>query len=252
MFVTQLSHKNGCDVIYDPEKPLEYESGQTIFVHSNDIPSFFKLTLDKPCTIVTAVGDRSPSTFFSDDDIGRILENKHIFEWRAQNACTIHPKMKHLSIGLEDTQSKLDFCRDHMDELMAIPKKDEIYSCFAECTNPTERMCFPSDQGPKMGFEDYMRNMARYKYVLCPMGNGLDTHRFWEAQVCGCIPVIRCPKEFLPTYEGFPYISLPGWCATRFGQVERVEPRVSIFKINTSNEDIRSPLQKAYRTKDFC
>lgn len=32
--------------------------------------------------------------------------------------------------------------------------------------------------------------MSRYKYVLCPRGNGLDTHRFWETLYRGSTPIV--------------------------------------------------------------
>lgn len=38
--------------------------------------------------------------------------------------------------------------------------------------------------------KEFWEEMAQYKYVLCPRGNGFDTHRFWEALWLGCIPVV--------------------------------------------------------------
>jgi len=40
---------------------------------------------------------------------------------------------------------------------------------------------------PPAAFPDLLR---RARFVLCPRGNGIDTHRFWEALVCGAIPVV--------------------------------------------------------------
>lgn len=37
----------------------------------------------------------------------------------------------------------------------------------------------------------YLRALFSHRFVLCPPGNGEDTHRFWEALYCGAVPVIR-------------------------------------------------------------
>lgn len=37
---------------------------------------------------------------------------------------------------------------------------------------------------------NYLCKMAQSKFVICPPGNGEDTHRLWEALYVGCIPVV--------------------------------------------------------------
>jgi len=230
--ITQVGHKLGCEHVFVPGEAPSYDAGQTVFVRADYVTEFFSLDFKKPLVVVSGMSDYSPSTFFTDEEISNILANPMIIEWRAQNVCTTHPKLKHLPIGLEDTQTKLDFCRDFGDELKSIPKSDKVYYNFTNSTNPYERSCFDTHPtSPKCDFETYMREMARHKYVLCPMGNGIDSHRFWEAQVCGCIPIVRCPKEFLPTYEGVPYVCLPGWCFARLGDARLVRKMASVFKL---------------------
>ena len=36
----------------------------------------------------------------------------------------------------------------------------------------------------------YQDLISRYRFVLCPRGNGIDTHRFWETLYHGGIPVV--------------------------------------------------------------
>jgi len=40
----------------------------------------------------------------------------------------------------------------------------------------------------------YRRILRRYMFVTCPEGNGIDTHRFWEALYLETIPVIKKNK----------------------------------------------------------
>jgi hypothetical protein len=231
MFVTQEGHRRNCNHVYSPGSQIDYEEGQSIFVKTDFIREFFhEFRGQKRFVLVSGLSDYSPSTFFTDQELFKLLENPLLIEWRAQNVCTEHPKLKHIPIGLEDTQSKLDFCEKYSDELKQIPKMEKVYTNFSPDTNPHERENFVS-HSQKTDFETYMKDMARYKYVLCPMGNGIDTHRFWEAQVCGCIPIVRCPKEFLPTYKNVPYICLPGLCFARLGHPYIVHRRESIFML---------------------
>jgi hypothetical protein len=39
--------------------------------------------------------------------------------------------------------------------------------------------------------EEYHNLISRYRFVLCPRGNGIDTHRFWETVYHGGIPVVN-------------------------------------------------------------
>jgi hypothetical protein len=229
---TQKGHELSCDIVYTQGVPVKYKTGQTIFVKTDYIRQFFQeFQGNEPYILVTGLSDYSPSTFFTDSELFSLLDRHEIIEWRAQNLCTTHQKLKHLPIGLEDTPTKLAFCEKYRDELRAVPKRDAVYSNFTPDSNPHERNCFVSDVTDRQAFEDYMRTMAGYKYVMCPMGNGIDTHRFWEARICGCIPIIRCPKEFLPTYDGEEYISLPGWCYARMRHPGLVQKRQSILVI---------------------
>ena len=45
-----------------------------------------------------------------------------------------------------------------------------------------------------MGPRAFLAGMGGHRFVLCPPGNGVDTHRFWETLVTGGIPVaMRSP-----------------------------------------------------------
>jgi hypothetical protein len=46
----------------------------------------------------------------------------------------------------------------------------------------------------------YYRSLWRARYALCPSGNHIWTYRFFEAVLCGAIPVV---EELCPAYEGF-------------------------------------------------
>jgi hypothetical protein len=41
------------------------------------------------------------------------------------------------------------------------------------------------------GRERYLLNLQSHIFTLCPRGNGVDTHRIWEAIYMGCIPIVK-------------------------------------------------------------
>ena len=43
----------------------------------------------------------------------------------------------------------------------------------------------------------YKQELLDHKFMLCPRGNGIDTHRMWEAIYCGVIPVVQRHKVHL-------------------------------------------------------
>ena len=58
----------------------------------------------------------------------------------------------------------------------------------------------------------YRRILKKYMFVICPEGNGIDTHRFWEALYLYTIPIIQKNKisRFL-TKANLPVLVLDKW-----------------------------------------
>ncbi len=218
--MSRIDHHRLGDVIFTRDIPLLYSDGMKIFVKTDDVRYFFDNSiLDKPYHLITGNSDYSPSMFFSNEELRELLDNEHLLSWESENWITEHPKVKYLPIGLKPDDKIIKFCKDNSKSLKNVPKEDKVYYNFRDQWNTEERTSYPfkHDSRVDLGFEEYMNEMAKHKYVMAPMGNGIDTHRFWEAQVCGCIPIIRVPKEFLPTYDGYPYICLEGECHVSLG-----------------------------------
>lgn len=44
---------------------------------------------------------------------------------------------------------------------------------------------------PTLALRHFKEKVKRHNYMLCPRGNGFDTHRMWECLYSGTIPVVR-------------------------------------------------------------
>ena len=60
----------------------------------------------------------------------------------------------------------------------------------------------------KQRFEgtNYFKNIGKFKFVICPEGNGIDTHRLWETLYSKCIPIVENNDVMRKKLEGLPIL----------------------------------------------
>lgn len=61
------------------------------------------------------------------------------------------------------------------------------------------------------GKQRYLHQLLSHEFVLCPPGNGEDTHRMWEALYCGAIPVVRS-SAVLRQFPDLPVVEVDDFC----------------------------------------
>jgi len=44
---------------------------------------------------------------------------------------------------------------------------------------------------PNLTLKEYKAQLDNHKFILCPRGNGIDTHRLWESIYHGIIPIVE-------------------------------------------------------------
>ena len=54
--------------------------------------------------------------------------------------------------------------------------------------------------------EEYFTKLPNYKFVVSPEGNGIDTHRTYEALIAGCIPIVQRNPLVEEKYRGCPVL----------------------------------------------
>ena len=60
------------------------------------------------------------------------------------------------------------------------------------------------------GRTNFLRDIKAHTFVLCPRGNGLDTHRLWETLYMGSIPIIRRDIGYTE-FEDLPICFINNW-----------------------------------------
>jgi hypothetical protein len=146
------------------------------------------------------------------------LAGEHAQVWFARNNAYEHPKVVPIPIGLENLYNyNVGIPRDYSRlRGFAGPRKARILSRFTIDTNPRERQpafevaeaapCV--DQLPtRVTQSEYLTTLVRYKFVLSPPGNGLDTNRTWEALYLGTVPIVKDSVAM----RSFRRLGLPIW-----------------------------------------
>jgi hypothetical protein len=102
----------------------------------------------------------------------------------------------------------------------AYKKSNFIYAYFSKTTlkrdeveNVMDELKIPS--APVKPYDEYIKLLSSYRYALCPEGNGIDTHRFWECLYVGTTPI--CLKNALTEYYSkiFDIVLLDKWSDLR-------------------------------------
>ena len=160
-----------------------------------------------------------------------------------QNINVKHEKVFPLPIGLANSQWKHGNSKIHQEVYnMSIKKTKEIYFNFNKDTNKEKRTKCYNDiikkgikWNKKLSYKEYLIELKRHKYAICPEGNGIDTHRFWECLYMNTIPI--CLKNIITQYYSnlFPVIILDTWSDLSIPNLESSYEEM-YQKFNDSNE----------------
>ena len=101
---------------------------------------------------------------------------------------------------------------------LKICKTENIYYNFNVGTNYSERIKCKNKLDNilpwinNLNYNDYLIKLSSYKFCICPVGNGLDTHRFWECIYLKVVPIVL-KNEWTETIKNkFPMVILNDWC----------------------------------------
>lgn len=86
----------------------------------------------------------------------------------------------------------------------------------------------------KMASADYYSSMSSLYFCVCCMGNGPDTFRFWEALVCGAIPIV-IRHEFFECLM-YHYPEIPVIVIESLADLELLIPKLTVQEYNERME----------------
>lgn len=222
MYHTMISGKSFADICkwvidvrYPGRQLFDYtraESGDWVFVNGDYIHEYVRRIpvfrpIAKTFNIIVHNSDR-PFTYETWQQMPCV---KHVY---AINTTFRHPNVTTIPIGFVDKQ--LPFVEGFVDKTLS--RDIDIYCNFTTSTNAAKRNeCLVAFQGDSrmvtetnLPVVDYYNRLCRSHFVLCPEGTGIDTHRVYEALVCGATPVVL-RNSLSHLYETLPVCIVNAW-----------------------------------------
>jgi hypothetical protein len=152
----------------------------------------------------------------------KLLELPNIKKIYSQNiTIEAEERIIPIPIGIANTMwphGNLNIWKQILENNSLINKHNFIYFNFNINTNTVKRRkCYDiikSKNIPNLANTDYMnylKILLSYKFAICPEGNGVDTHRFWECLYLKVIPI--CLKNHVTEFYSkiFPIVLLDDW-----------------------------------------
>jgi hypothetical protein len=154
-------------------------------------------------------------------EILNILNCPKLDKWYSQNICFDNPKLHFLPIGIANSMwshGNINIFNNETNKIKPANKSKNIYFNFNIDTNKSKRLsCFNSLRN-KLAWLDNISppenivRLSQHKFCICPEGNGVDTHRLWEALYLKTVPiVIRSEFTNILQKNNIPLVILNSW-----------------------------------------
>jgi hypothetical protein len=145
--------------------------------------------------------------------------------WFAQNVLVQDTKITPIPIGLERVRWFPHLHkRDILLDLMGKPDITPSNLCLANfslSTNYSQRKaCLDfcntfstvsvDNLVNQKSYISFIESIRDHYFVLCPEGNGIDTHRLWETLYLGRIPVVT-NNITIESFKDLPILIIPSW-----------------------------------------
>lgn len=188
----------------------------TYFIKTDYVVSFLNssYTPNKPFILITHNSDYSIDKTYSE-----YLKNNYLIKWYAQNVDYEDEKLIPIPIGIANEQWPHGNTKILQSVIDAkYDKKKLMYANFNTYTNPKQREYCLKYIDKKyvennVSFETYLKNTAQSYFSICPLGNGIDSHRIWESLYLKTIPVVENTYNitYLKKKYKLPIIILENW-----------------------------------------
>ena len=193
-----IKNKNKSYISYKV-KNIRINDGSIIYASPASLDHLFfylnKLRDVKSVTLVTSQTDRSIDKSVYEK------KPKCVKKWFATNVNFEAEDLVPLPLGLANNYSSKNLLpKDFLSTRENSQKEDKLYINFQVNTNINERKNILEsfvnydwvvNKEPNLKLQEYKNDLINYKFVLCPWGNGYDTHRLWETLYAGSIPVTK-------------------------------------------------------------
>lgn len=177
---------------------MEYSNPYKIFCYSHRIKDLSnKIHFLKNKFIL--ITHNSDGEIRDEPETRIILDCPNLYKWYAQNICFDNSKLFFLPIGIANSQwphGNINLFNNELVLYNLFNKTENIYFNFNIDTNRSKRsLCYNILKNKLLWLDNIspsenILRLSKYKFCICPEGNGVDTHRLWEALYLKTIPIV--------------------------------------------------------------
>ena len=200
-----------------------YNNPKLIFCYSHKLYEF-SLKINYFLNDFILISHNSDENITNDKSYGSVILNcKKLIKWYSQNVCFNNEKLHFLPIGLANSQwrhgdLKLFDTINILQKQSLEYKTDNVFFNFSIHTNISKRqICYDTLKDKLNWFSNtcqnnYLENLSKSKFAICPEGNGVDSHRLWECFYLEVVPIVLNSNftQILKSHN-FPIIILENW-----------------------------------------
>jgi len=238
-FLSGEQFQRCCDVIWSVDRragmrcPIgQITPGAVVFAKSDHyLPLFWSLKKRRARTILVT----TESDFAITPEISS-MRPPQVAGWFSTNA--IAPDVASLPLGLGNSYCTVTTKARELASLQLehTGRNKWLYANFRCETHPDRISVMAHCRAQKGGWitlreggvsqDQFLCEMTEHRFVLCPRGNGIDTHRMWEALYSKTIPVtLRHPA--LAAFEDLPILFVDDFREVTQGFLEEKHRRMS-------------------------
>tara|TARA_Y100000768_G_scaffold181254_1_gene135755 strand:+ start:1197 stop:2054 length:858 start_codon:yes stop_codon:yes gene_type:complete len=221
--------------------PKKVKNNEIIFLNSELIEIFFSIhdpKITSKYILISHNSDKSPSR----EELNLISEN--VIHWFVQNLeFNNNSRISFLPIGLENKRwLKNGIFRNTTDSDF---KSKLVLSSFNVYNNYSVRKMVLDIANTNKNVENkkfsnskkYFKELKQYKFILCPPGNGPDTHRIWESLMYKTFPIFEL-NSFTNNLKnlGVPALYLNSW--SDLGSISDKDLKLEYKKLSNLNSDM--------------
>lgn len=153
--------------------------------------------------------------------VNMILNSSKLQKWYCQNLCFEHEKLYFVPIGFANSMwphGNIHIFKHNFFTYNLTTKTKKVYFNFNINNNVEKRIvCYESCRKKIYWLKnvspyDNLTRLQKYEFCICPEGNGVDTHRLWEALYVKTVPIV-IDSEFTRILKkhNVPMIILDKW-----------------------------------------
>jgi hypothetical protein len=195
----EILYKNKSHISYQRNN-IKISNGSSIFCVNSSINLLFHYIKETNLTNLTLITNQT------DDNISvrELKKLPHQFtDWYSINVDCDDEKLHPIPLGISNGYAKNLSLEDQfqLDESRySVRKKNLLYISFADNTNIRvrsglkthfDKYAWTKITNSNNELQSYKQDLKSSNFILCPEGNGIDTHRVWEALYFECIPIIQ-------------------------------------------------------------